>query len=129
MASETTKSHPYHMVNPSPWPIVGTLAAFLMATGGIWYMHEKQPWVLLVGFVLLLFTFFGWWRDVVREANSGVYHTEVVRHGLRVGMLLFIASEVMFFSAWFWTFFKHALYPMGPDSPIVDGVWPPAGIE
>ncbi|HHB80278.1 MAG TPA: cytochrome c oxidase subunit 3, partial [Aliiroseovarius sp.] len=36
---------------------------------------------------------------------------------------------VMFFSAWFWSFFKHALYPMGENSPAVDGVWPPEGIE
>jgi cytochrome c oxidase subunit 3 len=125
MASETTKSHPYHMVNPSPWPIVGTLAAFLMATGGIWYMHEKQPWVLLVGFVLLLFTFFGWWRDVVREANSGVDHTETVRHGLRIGMLLFIASEVMFFFAFFWAFFDASVPFI---SRTAHAVWPPEGI-
>jgi len=49
--------------------------------------------------------------------------------GLRYGMIMFITSEVMFFLAWFWTFFKHALYPMGPQSPAVDGIWPPAGIE
>lgn len=56
-------------------------------------------------------------------------HTPVVRIGLRYGFIMFIMSEVMFFSAWFWTFFKHALYPMGPLSPIVDGVWPPEGIQ
>ena len=125
MASETTKTHPYHMVEPSPWPVVGTLSAFLMATGGIWYMHENQPWVLLVGFALLLFTFFGWWRDVVREANSGIYHTEVVRHGLRVGMLLFIASEVMFFFAFFWAFFDASVPFL---SRTAHEVWPPEGI-
>ncbi len=62
------------------------------------------------------------------EAQDGD-HTPVVMIGLRYGMLMFIMSEVMFFAAWFWSFFKHAMYPMGPDSPMVDGVWPPAGIE
>jgi heme/copper-type cytochrome/quinol oxidase subunit 3 len=53
----------------------------------------------------------------------------VVRIGLRYGFILFIMSEIMFFAAWFWSFFKHAMYPMGPQSPAVDGVWPPPGIE
>mgnify|MGYP000576639166 CR=1 FL=1 len=73
-------------------------------------------------------TFFSWWSDVINEAHAGD-HTPVVRIGLRYGFILFIMSEVMFFSAWFWSFFKHALYPMGPMSPLVDGVFPPEGIQ
>ncbi len=125
MASETTKSHPYHMVDPSPWPLVGTISAFTIAVGGIWFMHDG-PWALLaLGFALLLFTFYGWWRDVIREANSGIHHTEVVRHGLRVGMLLFIASEVMFFFAFFWAFFDASVPFL---SRTAHEVWPPEGI-
>jgi len=124
MASEV-KSHPFHMVDPSPWPAVGTVSAFLIATGGIWYMHEDQPWLLFLGFALLLFTFYGWWRDVVREANSGSYHTPIVQHGLRVGMLLFIASEVMFFFAFFWAFFNATVPAI---NRIAHDVWPPEGV-
>ena len=61
----------------------------------------------------MLYTMFAWWSEVVHEGQTGD-HTPVVRIGLRYGFILFIMSEVMFFSAWFWTFFKHALYPMGP---------------
>jgi len=125
MASETTKSHPFHMMDPSPWPAVGTVAALLMATGGIWYMHDGPIALFLVGVVVLLVTFWGWWRDVVREANSGVHHTETVRHGLRVGMLLFIASEVMFFFAFFWAFFD-ATVPF--ISRTAHEAWPPEGV-
>ena len=50
-----------------------------------------------------------WWSDVVKEANEGD-HTPVVSIGLRYGMILFIASEVMFFVAWFWIFFEMALF-------------------
>jgi heme/copper-type cytochrome/quinol oxidase subunit 3/cytochrome oxidase assembly protein ShyY1 len=73
---------------------------------------------------------YAWWSDVITESRVGD-HTPVVQIGLRYGFILFIISEVMFFSAWFWSFFKHAIYPMDPEgrSPIVDGVWPPAGIE
>jgi cytochrome c oxidase subunit 3 len=124
MASEATKSHPFHMVEPSPWPAVGTVAAFCLATGGIWYMHGGPPWLLIAGFIILISTFIGWWRDVVKESRHGD-HTAVVSHGLRIGVLLFIASEVMFFVAFFWAFFNAS-------SPIINQVahevWPPEGI-
>ena len=63
-----------------------------------------------------------WWRDVIREATFQGYHTPVVQLGLRYGMALFIASEVMFFAAFFWAFFASSLFPVG-------GVWPPKTIH
>lgn len=124
MASETAKHHPFHMVDPSPWPLVGTFAAVCIAMGGIWFMHGGPPWVLVFGFAVLLFTFFSWWRDVVRESRQGA-HTDVVAHGLRIGVLLFIASEVMFFFAFFWAYFNASV-------PLINhaahSVWPPEGV-
>jgi len=121
------KNHDYHILPPSIWPFLGAVAAFVMLFGTVIWMHGSAPWMALIGLVGVLYVMFGWWADVVHEGNSGE-HTPVIRLGLRWGFILFIMSEVMFFSAWFWTFFKHALYPMGPDSPNVDGIWPPAGI-
>src|SRR5712692_9838500 len=109
--------HPYHLVDPSPWPIVGAIAAGLLATGGLVFMHGGHRWALLmIGVVAVLGTMFVWWRDVIREATFEGHHTPVVQLGLRYGMALFIASEVMFFSAFFWAFFSASLFP-------VDGVW------
>ncbi len=125
MASEATKTHPWHLVEPSHWPVVGSISAFLMASGGIWYMHDNVPWVLGLGTILLLVTFFGWWRDVVREGHDEKQHSSPVRTGLRVGMILFIVSEVMFFFAFFWAFFHSSL----PILNLVAGPWPPKGIE
>ena len=51
----------------------------------------------------------GWWGDVIKESRAGD-HTPVVDIGLRYGMILFIASEVMFFVAWFWMFFELAIF-------------------
>ena len=86
MASEQVKKHPYHMVEPSPWPIVGTIGAFVAAVGGIWYMQEGPLYGFLAGIAIILYCMYGWWRDVVKEAQGGVDHTPVVQHGLRLGI-------------------------------------------
>jgi cytochrome c oxidase subunit 3 len=113
------------MVEPSRWPAVGTLSAFTIAVGAIWFMHDG-PWILMaLGFGMLFFTFYGWWRDVVRESVSGKYHTDVVQHGLRVGVILFILSEVMFFFAFFWAYFDASVPWI---SVTASPVWPPEGI-
>ena len=117
-------THPYHLVEPSPWPVVGALSAGTLAVGGILFMHDVTVWLLPVGFLLVLLTMFMWWRDVVKEATFQHMHTKVVQIGLRYGMLLFIASEVMFFAAFFWAYFGAALYP----TEATGGVWPPEGV-
>ncbi|MCA3454173.1 MAG: cytochrome c oxidase subunit 3, partial [Rhodobacter sp.] len=122
------KNHDYHVLPPSIWPFIAAVGAFVMLFGAVLWMHGSGPWLGLIGLAMVLYVMFAWWSDVIAESHAGD-HTPVVVIGLRYGFLLFILSEVMFFSAWFWSFFKHALYPMGPLSPMVDGVWPPEGIE
>ena len=95
-----------------------------MASGAIAWMHKAAggPWIFGLGTAAVLFTFYGWWAKVIAEANGGD-HTPIVQLHLRYGMILFIASEVMFFVAWFWAFFNAALYPSSVEA--VGGVWPP----
>ncbi|MTJ84436.1 MAG: cytochrome c oxidase subunit 3 [Telmatospirillum sp.] len=119
-----TPAHPYHLVQPSPWPAFGALSAFVLAFGAVQWWHGSPPFILAGGFLLVLLTMALWWRDVLREAADGKAHTEVVRHGLRVGMGLFITSEVMFFVAFFWAFFNSGLLV----NPSIRQ-WPPATIE
>jgi len=122
------KNHDYHILNPSIWPFLGAVSAFVLLFGSVWFFHDGTPVIMLAGFALTFYTMYSWWRDVIDEAHQGD-HTPVVSIGLRYGFIMFIMSEVMFFVAWFWNFFKHAMYPMGPQSPAIDGIWPPAGIE
>ena len=122
--SAEVKNHPFHIVDPSPWPFVGAFGAISLAIGGIMYMHGASIFTTLPGFAIILYTFYVWGRDIVREANAGSEHTPQVRHGLRMGMVLFIASEVMFFFAWFWAFFNAAIYP----TEQMGFLWPPEGV-
>ncbi len=122
----------FHLVDPSPWPLVGAGFGFLSAFGLILFMHGSSPVLLGIGVAGILFTMLGWWRDVVSEAQAG-HHNIIVRHGLTIGMILFIASEVMFFVAWFWAFFWSALYAADPQTygllDFTGGMWPPKGTE
>ena len=115
--------HDYHLVNPSPWPVLGALSAFLLTFGGVMSWHYDINWIWPIGGLMTAYTMYVWWRDVVHEAQTGD-HKPVVSLGLRYGMVMFIASEVMFFIAWFWAYFNAALYP--PEE--IGSVWPPEGI-
>lgn len=122
-----TQSHPFHLVNPSPWPLAASCAALMSTMGGVQYMHNFKGggFLLSMGFLLMLYTMFEWWRDVQREATLEGWHTSAVQTGLSYGMILFIVSEVMFFVAFFWAFYHSSLSP----TVEIGGVWPPKGIQ
>jgi cytochrome c oxidase subunit 3 len=126
------KNHDYHLVSPSPWPIVGSIATFILAIGGIMWMKHVTPWVFFIGLVGVLYTMYAWWSDVIKESHEGD-HTPVVQMHMRYGMMLFIASEVMFFVAWFWAyfdgFFRHDDLEQFGRVAATGGVWPPTGVE
>ena len=118
------KNHDYHILQPSIWPLLSAGSAFLLLFGTVLFFHDYSPALMVVGLLAVLYCMYGWWSEVISESKVGD-HTPVVQIGLRYAVIMFIASEVMFFAAWFWTFFKHALYPMEASG----GVWPPTGIE
>ncbi len=132
MAEAHAKHHDYHLVDPSPWPIIGAVSAFALALALISAMHGASWWWTMPGVLGVLYTMFAWWTDVIREANRGD-HTPVVQLHLRYGMIMFIASEVMFFVAWFWAFFDASLYSGEAAQyarvAATGGHWPPAGLE
>ena len=142
MADAHTKNHDYHIIDPSPWPFIGSIGALVIAIGGVVWMQSIQnpeattmgmsgPWVFVLGLIIVLYTMYAWWADTIKEAHAGD-HTPVVSMHLRYGMIMFIVSEVMFFVAWFWAFFDAALFPAEAIQEArvayTGGVWPPAGI-
>ncbi|MAK60589.1 MAG: cytochrome c oxidase subunit 3 [Ponticaulis sp.] len=155
--------HDYHLVNPSPWPLIASVGVFLLALGGVIFMKGLvdpvdgeslgffsyigntmltggKPWIMLLGLLVIIWVMFGWWGDVIKESRDGD-HTPVVQIGLRYGMILFILSEVMFFVAWFWSFFEMAIFHGARAGGTWDANseyftnlqawanWPPPGVE
>jgi heme/copper-type cytochrome/quinol oxidase subunit 3 len=119
--------HAFHLVDPSVMPLLTSLAAFTLVTGGTMYFHGYIGGfeTVVFGLTAVLLCMFVWWRDVIREGTLEGRHTNIVQLGLRYGMLLFIASEVMFFFAFFWAFFASSLTP----AVEIGTVWPPKGID
>nr|ADK97559.1 cytochrome c oxidase subunit 3 [Epiperipatus biolleyi] len=116
--------HPYHMVELSPWPIIGACGALLLTSGLVNWFHNYMMSLLLLGVVIIIITMIQWWRDVVREGTYQGLHTSNVVFGLRWGMILFILSEVLFFFSFFWAFFHSSLAP----TMDLGSYWPPIGV-
>jgi cytochrome c oxidase subunit 3 len=119
--------HPFHLVDPSPWPLTGATSARRITTGSVrglhGYMDGKNR--SRRGRGRRLGTMIVWWGDIVREGTREGQHTTRVQRGRRMGMRRFIVSEVMFFFAFFWAFYWSALAP----TPEIGSVWPPRGVE
>ena len=128
-----------YVANVQDWWYLGSnrwAAVTIVAVGAIGWMKHMYPapWmVFALGTIGVLYTMASWWTDVIKEAQWKGDHTRVVQISHRYGMILFIASEVMFFVAWFWAYFNVALFPASTHefarTALTGGVWPPKGIE
>lgn len=122
-----TAKHPFHIVDPSPWPLTVAFSAFFQVIGLVLYRHGYKVGgsLALLGFISLILNVSFWWRDVVREGTFEGQHTDSVKDGLRIGRILFIVSERRLFFAFFWGYFHLSLNP----TPSIGAVWPPKGLE
>uniref|UniRef100_A0AAU7BNB0 Cytochrome c oxidase subunit 3 n=1 Tax=Leptopilina myrica (nomen nudum) TaxID=2964900 RepID=A0AAU7BNB0_9HYME len=114
----------FHLVTVSPWPILSSFSVMSMLVGSVMMFNEKISYLMYLGGVTTILCSGQWWRDVVREGTFQGSHSSRVVDGLKMGMMLFILSEVMFFLSFFWTFFHSSLSP----NIEVGGVWPPNNI-
>ncbi len=118
------KNHDYAILPPSIYPLAASVGLFIMLSGSVIWMKGSGIWMALIGLAMLVGTLFSWWYSMIQEAQAGE-NTAVVRIGLREGFLMFIVSEIFFFLAWFWAYFKFSLFPMD----AIDNQWPAAGVE
>nr|QUT13283.1 cytochrome c oxidase subunit III [Octodonta nipae] len=119
-----SKNHPFHLVDYSPWPLLGSLAAMIIFMGMIKWFHLFHMNLLYLGILTVILIMIQWWRDVTRESTFQGHHTLKVTLGMRWGMILFIVSEVFFFLSFFWSFFHNSLSP----NIEIGMKWPPMEI-
>jgi len=120
------QAFPYHLVEPSPWPILSSFSLLTMMLGAVMYFHgfAYGGWFLTLGFTLTSSAMLLWFRDVITEATYLGHHTVEVQKGLSIGIILFIISEIFAFLSVFWAFFHSSLSP----AIEIGGSWPPLGI-
>jgi cytochrome c oxidase subunit 3 len=118
-------THPYHLVDVSPWPILMSFSLLSCALAIVsWLTLGVNSTLLYVlVFANLAFISYQWLKDVVREGLAG-YHTEAVREGLMLGFIIFLISEVLLFVSFFWAFFHSSLNPS-----VELAKWPPLGVN
>ena len=116
--------HPFHIVDPSPWPFTGAIGAFFLVVGLASGTHHYEAFLWKLGLLIIILTIFQWWRDIRREASLQGKHTHRVENGLRIGMILFITREILFFFSFFWAFFHSSLRP----NVEIGSTWPPVGV-
>nr|UPL65486.1 cytochrome c oxidase subunit III [Phaenacantha marcida] len=118
-------NHPYHLVDNSPWPLTGSIGAMTLTSGTVLWMNKNEKYLMMLGMTIIMLTMFQWWRDIIREGTFQGKHTTKVVKGLKLGMILFIVSEVFFFISFFWSFFHSSLAP----TVEIGMTWPPKGIQ
>nr|YP_009967229.1 cytochrome c oxidase subunit III [Diaphanes citrinus]QEO18991.1 cytochrome c oxidase subunit III [Diaphanes citrinus] len=120
-----TKNHIYHLVETSPWPILGSLSTMNFMISLISWFHTFSIKLFLISLIMMSLIMYQWWRDISREGSYQGLHTSKVLKGLRWGMILFIISEIFFFLSFFWSFYHSSLSP----SIEIGMIWPPKGIK
>lgn len=115
--------HSFHLVSISPWPILLSFSLInnLFITIN-WFNNLNYFYFITIPCSLLCI--FQWWRDIIRESTYQGSHTLNVYKGLRIGIILFITSEVLFFFSFFWAYFHSSLSP----SIEIGQLWPPYNI-
>jgi cytochrome c oxidase subunit 3 len=116
--------HPYHLVFPSPWPLLIGLNTLNLLIRRIVIITFKINNLIIFSISCLILTCIQWWRDISRESSLQGFHSSNVISGLRWGIILFITSEILFFFSFFWAFFHNTLAP----NIELGGIWPPLGI-
>nr|ATI10825.1 cytochrome c oxidase subunit 3 [Cryptophyllium tibetense] len=120
----TNNNQPYHLVEMSPWPLVGAMSMMLTMIGAVAMFQQKSTTIMLMGMMMTALMMMQWWRDMIRESTYMGLHTKLVIISLQWGMIMFIISEIMFFSSFFWAFFHSSLSP----TLQIGSIWPPSGI-
>jgi len=115
------KGNIFHLVQIRPWPLfisITTLNLFISFI--LWFNFSGFLFLFISILVVCLYSFV-WWRDVERESTWGGFHSLIVKIGLKIGIVIFIVSEILFFSSFFWSFIHRS----SSADRVTGCSWPP----
>lgn len=124
---QSKRSHLFHIIDPSPWPFFVSITLFNVLTGVILWVNKYIIGgnIFIISFIILVLFVQFWFTDIIREGSFEGKHSIFVQKGLKLGMILFIVSEVMFFFGFFWAYFHFSLSP----AIEIGCLWPPYSIQ
>lgn len=116
----------FHIVTISPWPLLASLQICntIIIVSYNNYIRKTNSINLLNGITTCLIPTL-WWKNTIKEANKEGTHLEKVREGIKIGIILFISSEVIFFLRFFWAYFHRRISP----NIEIGQIWPPLEIK
>jgi len=118
-------SHPFHLVSASPWPLLTSTSLLLVAFSLLVSLSAGFSWFFVLALSTLVLVLIFWFMNIILESTYSGSHTKAVQLSLIIGWLAFLASEVMFFSTFFWAFLHYGLSP----DVALGRVWPPTGLK
>nr|YP_010736928.1 cytochrome c oxidase subunit III [Busonia albilateralis]WEP24815.1 cytochrome c oxidase subunit III [Busonia albilateralis] len=118
-------NHPFHIVEKSPWPLLSSMGVMTMLLGTIYWLNYNSWIIMSMGLFIIVLVMIQWWRDIIRESTFQGNHTFKVKLSMKIGMIMFIASEIMLFISLFWAFFHSSLAP----SIEIGSIWPPSNMK
>jgi len=114
----------YALTGPSLWPLLCGLSLAGLLGGNVFWFYRHSFRLVLLGLISLVVLSFLWTQDLARESNYLGKHAQSSQIRFKLGMLLFIFSEVIFFFRFFWTFLHFRLNPIGD----IGLSWPPNSV-
>jgi cytochrome c oxidase subunit 3 len=142
----THSSNHYFVPHGAIYPVVLSAGLLSLAAGFIFsvatdtnkdlgYLQAPGQWMMYIGAAIIILMTFKWLGAVVAESVTGQYHKWEDK-SFRIGMIVFIASEIAFFAAFFGALFYMRIISV-PDLAAFDpaftpykdflGTWPSAG--
>lgn len=119
------KFHHYFLLTPSPWPLIISFSCFNLFFSGLLIFKFLETWIFIFNLICLVLISFFWWIDYSKEFNLEGFNSSGLEKGVKMAIILFISSEVLFFFSFFWSYFHFTL------SPTIEARlhWPPIDIE
>ena len=142
----THSNNHYYVPHGSVYPSIISVGLLSLASGFIFsvatdkskelaYLQTPGKWMMIFGALLILSMVFKWMGSVITESVTGKFKGWEDR-SFRIGMIVFICSEIAFFAAFFGALFYMRILSVpdlagyAPDiTPYKDflGTWPSAG--